>query len=164
MANVETGELVDPAAHVAELRGSGLPFVNRGMATLAKILVFISRCDGTDHPSEWSAIEEGLTKYALRFGGDDSDLEQAIAKTRSVAPDCKDFANSLHAIVRTPAAYKQQLARLILESCAAVIDADGYHTAEEHAWGASIGTAMKIIAAPPQRQSVSVSRNAFIVG
>lgn len=145
MANCHTGEILDTHHHIAQLRQHGLPFVNRGMLTVAQILLFIARCDGQHHPAEWDAIEDGMARYALRFGGDDNDLVDCLSKLRCLAPDAKDFTNSLSALVKSPATYRRPVVRLLQSLCADVIDADGRHTHHEIAWGHSLDKIFRVL-------------------
>jgi hypothetical protein len=145
MIDLSTGEFVDPGAHFSMLRACGLPFQDRGIATFTKMLVFISFCDGY-HPSEWVPIEQAITRYALRFGGDDRTVEGALKSARGLAPDSRDFLNCLGVLIRSPINARKQIARLALESCAAIIDADGRISDEEMHWGSAVSEALKRLA------------------
>ena len=145
MALCGTGEVVDPVTHLALLRDTGLPFINRGMLTVATILLFMARCDGHHHPDEWAAIERGLERYALHFDGSDADISATMEKARSLAPDATDFANALIALTKTPAESRKPVAAMLISLCGAMIDADGRHTPEEIQWGAAVGKALNLL-------------------
>lgn len=146
IVDLSTGEVVDPFNHFELLKRQGLPVEDKGMATFSKMLVFMSLCDGEAHASEWREIDQSLITYAVRFGGDDSSLEKATTACRGLAPDGKDFTNCLGTLLRSPAETRRQVARLAIDSCARVIDADGRHTEEELHWGAAIGSTLKKLA------------------
>jgi hypothetical protein len=139
-----TGEFVDPAEYFEELRLEGLPFVNRGMETFARMCTFMSRCDGHEHPAEWAEIEHGLERYALRFAGDEHDISQSLSSCRSLAPDDRDFVRSVAAVKRSPDG--RGIARLAIDTCSRIVDADNYHANEEITWGSHIGNVLKVIA------------------
>ena len=146
LVDLSTGEVCDPQEHVDRLLLNGLPIVDRGMATFSKMLVFITLCDGDGHASEWDQVEQSLGTYALRFGGDDDSYEQALKAVRGLSPDARDFTNCMGTLLRTPATMRRQVARLAIDSCAKIVDADGRHAAEEVHWGSAIGSALKRLA------------------
>lgn len=146
LVDLSTGELCDPQGHIDRLLADGLPIIDRGMATFSKMLVFITLCDGEGHEAEWQQVEKSLGTYALRFGGDDDSYDQAVKACRGLAPDARDFANCMGSLLRTPASLRKQVARLAIDSCAKIVDADGRHAAEEVHWGAAIGQALKKLA------------------
>ena len=145
MALCGTGEVVDRDAHLALLRETGLPFVNRGMLTLSTILLFVARCDGHHHPAEWTAIEDNLTRYALRFDGSEQDIAATMDKARSLAPDATDFANALIAIARTPVEWRRRVVEDLFVMTAGILDADSHIPLAELQWGDAVSRALRIM-------------------
>lgn len=140
-----TGELADPAEHFERLHLHGaLPMKDKALGELAKVLVFLARCDGEYHPLEADAIEFAFTRYVLRFGGADSDIEDLLKRCDALAPDGLDFARSLGRLLLSPAG--PQISRLILESCSSVIDADGHHAPDEVDWAMEVSNQLKALA------------------
>ena len=146
LIDLSTGEVCDPHEHVERLISGGLPILDRGMATFSKMLVFITLCDGDGHAAEWDQVEKSLATYALRFGGDDDSYDQALKAVRGLSPDARDFTNCMGALLRTPLPLRRQVARLAIDSCAKIVDADGRHAPEELHWGTTIGKALKTLA------------------
>lgn len=118
--------------------------VDKALTKLALILVFMARCDGEYHPLERDALEYCFSRYMLRFGGDDADIERLLNSCDSLAPDGLDFIKSLEALSKLKAG--SQIARLVLEGASSVIDADGYHHAAEVEWGLYVGQYLKHLA------------------
>lgn len=145
MACCQTGELYDPEAHIASLREQGLPFRDIGAATFAKVMVFLARCDGRDHPAEWDAIDHMLSRYLVRYGGLDAVFEDECKTCRSLAPDADDLANALIAISRAQVDQRRGIVRLLAEASASVIDADGRHDTAEITWGQALDRTFSII-------------------
>ncbi|HEX8402255.1 MAG TPA: hypothetical protein VF628_11190 [Allosphingosinicella sp.] len=146
LIDYSTGEVCDPKERFELLCLHGaLPVHDKALVELAKILVFMARCDGRYHPLEVAALEHAFGRYALRYGGSDKDLERVLVGCDSLAPDGRDLTRSLDKIAAS--AVGPQLARLVLDSSGAVIDADGRHAPEEVTWGIELSEALKTIAA-----------------
>jgi len=145
LADYTTGEFADPREHFDRLHLHGLlPIDDKQLGELAKVLVFMARCDGTYHPLEEEALEYIFSRYALRFGGSDSDVLHATQRSRALAPDGVDFVRSLRRIANCRDA--RQLSRLVLDGCASMIDADGRHTPEEVEWAVEVSGVLKQLA------------------
>lgn len=128
----DTGELFAPAALLQLVTEGGARPVDPATRRIVNILVFIMKCDGHAHAAEWSVIEEHLTSWTLRNGGDDEDLEAALNLARHVAPDADDFLAGMRSFAssREAGAFGRFLARAI----GAVVDADGVMHPEEFEW------------------------------
>lgn len=118
--------------------------VDKALARLALILVFMARCDGDYHPLERDALEHCFGRYMLRFGGDDADIERLLNRCDSLAPDWKDFIRSLEALSKLKSG--SQIARLVLEGASSIVDADGYLHESEVEWGLYVGQYLKQLA------------------
>lgn len=80
LVDIETGELLHAESHFEMLGAVGaLPFEDKGFSAFLQIAAFMAKCDGTYHPLEEEALEAAITAYAIRFGGSDADIEDAIA-------------------------------------------------------------------------------------
>jgi uncharacterized tellurite resistance protein B-like protein len=124
-----TGEVFEPVAFFGKLQRDGLPFVDETLRHLATILVFLAKCDGHQSRSEWTAIEDALARYIVRFGGEDSDHRSACEVAQRLAPTDRDFVKSLRFVSRSRGG--PALARLAMASVTDVIEADGrLHEAE----------------------------------
>jgi hypothetical protein len=145
LVDVATGEIVPPVPYLERLRAEGLPFGDRGLEALAKILVFMMRCDGVEDPREWEAIERALASYALRFDATDVEFEQALRGARGLAPDATDFSLALRRVLRSPSDVRRPVADLCARACASVIDADGRICSDEMHWGAAVDRCLSII-------------------
>lgn len=131
---LQTGELVNPATHFDQMRLHGaLRVLDKTLSDFGRALVFMARCDGAMHPLEMDAVEEGMGRYVLRYGGDDDDLARALKGTAQLAPDGPDLVNALVRIERHPDA--KQVARLMLNCMEKVTVADGHLHADEIEWG-----------------------------
>ncbi|SMF70667.1 hypothetical protein [Allosphingosinicella indica] len=145
MVDCQTGECLDPIATTEGLKRSGLPFTDRGMEALAKILVFMTRCDGHAHPLEYESIDRALTSYALRCDGETEDVELALATSHRLAPDGTDFALALKMVLRSPPERRKMVADICGRACGDVVHADGHlHDAELH-WGNAVDECLRII-------------------
>ena len=130
---LETGEVLDPMSHFEQLRLHGaLQVLDKSLSDLGRILVFMARCDGSLHPLELEAVEEGLGRYVLRFGGDDRTVEAALKNSAKIAPDGEDLVTSLERIGRHPEA--RQVSRLILDCMGKITMADGFLHPDEVEW------------------------------
>lgn len=130
---LETGEVIDPVPHFELMRLHGaLKVVDKSLSDLGRILVFMARCDGSVHPLEAAAVEEGMARYVLRFGGDDRVLETALKNVGKIAPDGEDLVAALSRISRHPEA--QSVARLVLDCMGKVSMADGKLHPDELEW------------------------------
>lgn len=145
LVDLETGELVDPQPHFEKLRLEGLPFSDAGLEALAKILVFVVRCDGCEDWREWDAVERAMTSYALRYGSSETDMDETLAAVRPLAPDSRDFCRALGQVLRAPSEVKRGVADLVGRACADVIDADGRHMQAELHWGEAIDRCLRVI-------------------
>ncbi|HZV57725.1 MAG TPA: hypothetical protein VFF89_08625 [Sphingobium sp.] len=143
---LQTGEILDPLAHFENLRLRGaLNVIDKSLADIGRILVFMAKCDGYYHPLEVQGVTDTMERYVLRFGGDDNTLETAARNVARLAPDGEDFIAALRKVQLHP--QSSQLARLILEGVSAVIDADGRYTAEEIEWAEVVVSELKRMAA-----------------
>lgn len=134
---LESGEVLDPMAHFEQLRLHGaLKVMDKALTDFGRILVFVSKCDGTMHPLEMEEVTDALGRYVLRIGGDDRTLEAAVKNIRKIAPDDIDLVEALGRLERHPEA--KQVSRLILDSVNRVVAADGDLHADELAWSRTI--------------------------
>lgn len=93
------------------------------------VLVFLGRADGRLVPQEARLIDEFCTVFGVRYAGEryaDQDVRQ---HARLLAPDADIFFAALDRIKRANAPLG--LARLVLQSAARLIDADGIHHPRE---------------------------------
>lgn len=141
----ESGEVLDPGSHFESLwlRGA-LNVDDKALAELARVLVFLARCDGQYHPLEQSALTDCFTRYALRFGGCDRDIENALDGCGRLAPDGGDLLTALGKFAQ--ASNGPKLSHFVLECGAGMIDADGRHAPEEISWALELSAALKRIA------------------
>lgn len=146
VVDLSTGEIHEGVPYFDALRADGFPVLDRGLATFAKLLVFVSRCDGHAHETEVAEIEDALARYAMRFDCSDSCFERAVSDCKALAPDAEDFRSCLGTLLRTPEEPRRKAARLLIDACSRVIDADGHHAPEEVEWGIAIGAALKRLA------------------
>lgn len=145
LIDIDTGEVLDPIEHFEALRRQGaLLMADKALTKLALILVFMARCDGEYHLLEREALNYCFSRYMLRFGGNDADIERLLHRCDTLAPDSGDFIRSLDALARAKAG--PQIARLVLEGASSVIDADGYHHEAEVEWGVYVGQYFKLLA------------------
>lgn len=145
LMDIATGELLDPLPHFEALRQQGaLLMEDKALTRLALILVFMACCDGEYHPLEREAIEYCISRYMLRFGGEDQDIERLLVRCDSLAPDGLDFLNCLKALSNLKNG--PHIARLVLEGTGSVIDADGYHHEAEIEWGLYVDEYLKRLA------------------
>ena len=132
---LQTGEVIDPFPHFEQMRLHGaLKVIDKSLSDFGRILVFMSRCDGSVHPLEVDAVHEGMGRYVLRFGGDDEVLARALKNIGKIAPDGEDFVTALERIGRHPEA--KQVSRLIIGCMDKVALADGALHANELEWSA----------------------------
>lgn len=137
LVDYRTGECVDPIRHFEDLRMHGLiEMEDRCMADLASVLTFMARCDGEYHPLEESAIEDGLSRYLLRCGGSDRELGKVLKNLPAIAPDSTDVVSATERLLASSAC--PSIARIILESSADVMGADGNYRSEETAWSSKL--------------------------
>lgn len=142
LIDYRTGEVANPLEHFQYLLSHGLiDMEDKVLRELAKLLVFMARCDGQFHLLEAEAIEHCLTSYVLRFGGTENDIERVLSNCRALAPDGIDAIKSVERIVNAPES--DRLVRLILDSTSAVIDADGRHAPEEVQWAVELSQVLK---------------------
>lgn len=143
---LETGEVIEPTEHFEQLRLHGaLKVSDKSLNDLGRVLVFMSRCDGSLHPLEADAIEELLERYLLRFGGDDRMLSSAMANIGKITPDGDDFVASLGRFEKHPQA--RQLSRLVLDGIGKVSYADGKLHGQEIEWSDLAGEYLRGLAA-----------------
>lgn len=139
---VETGEVLDPERHFEDLRLRGaLSVDDKALTELARILVFLARCDGEYHPLEELALTSYFERYALRFGGSDRDVEAALGNCGRLAPDGADLIAALKKFESAPNGAR--LCRFVLDCGAGIIDADGRHAPEEINWAVEMSAALK---------------------
>lgn len=128
LACAETGEVFDPSTHFELLRELGaLRCEDKVMAHVARVLVFLARCDGEYHPLERTALEDQLHRYCVRFNGTECMADAVLTETRRLAPDSIDMSKAMKALARSPGGAR--VARFVLDAGAAMIDADGRHSA-----------------------------------
>jgi hypothetical protein len=145
ITDAQTGEILDsPLVFFSQFQvertqrskpGWGLSVRQRAdFAALLNALMFMARCDRDYHPLEREALEECVARYWIRFEAPgDPDMEAILAHTDRLAPDAETFFVSLNRCAAEP-----RLVRLLKESAAQIIDADGIHAAHEMYWGAKI--------------------------
>lgn len=145
VADAGTGEVPDtPMAFFAQFQvdrsqrskpGWGLNVRQRAdFVALLNALVFMARCDREYHPLEREALEAVVERYWLRFEAPgEPDVEAILAHADRLAPDAETFFVSLHRCANDP-----RLVRLLKESAAQIIDADGVHAVHELYWGGKI--------------------------
>lgn len=131
-ACTETGEVFELAELMATMASRGLPANDPRLARILVVLTFLMRCDGV-HARELECIEQAVTSFALRFDGDDALVEQGLRLGNTLAPDGRDFLRTLGWLIRRPDA--PELAVFLRRHAAAVIDADGSHSAGELRFG-----------------------------
>lgn len=140
----ETGEVLDPAQHFEWLRETGaLNVKDKALTELCRVMVFLAECDGDYHPLERDALHSGIERYALRFGATDRCVEEAIKGCRRLKPDGDDLVASIAKFAK--AENGARLCRFVLDSGAAIIDADGRHSREETEWALEMSSALKAI-------------------
>lgn len=127
-----TGEVLVGAAIVELILDAGFTPLDPRLRRAAEVLVFLMRCDGLAHPAEWTAIDDSLDRYCLRFGGDDDALAGAKLLARRIAPDSDDFLRGMRAFAADDRA--AAIARWLRQALTDVADADGRHSPEEFAW------------------------------
>lgn len=132
VACAETGEIYAPDQFAALLAGEGLVAIPLDVRRAVNVLVFLMRCDAIPHPAEWQAIDQALAGFILRFGGDDAAHGRALELARQVAPDANDFLIGMRSFASSGKSAK--IGQWLRQAVLAVIDADGYHSAEEFAW------------------------------
>ena len=144
LACAETGEVFDPATHFDLLRQSGaLRCEDKVLTDVARILVFLARCDGEYHPLEEEGLSDQFSRYCVRFNGTDKLMEQALTGCRQLAPDSHDMIKAIGKMAKSPGG--QQVARFVLDAGAAIIDADGRHAEEETRWAFELSSTLKMV-------------------
>lgn len=145
VADAETGEVSDaPPIFFAQFQvdrsqrskpGWGLNVRQRAdFVALLNSLVFMARCDREYHPLEREALEAVVERYWLRFDAPgEPDIPAILTHADRLAPDAETFFVSLN---RCRA--DSRLVRLLKESAAQIIDADGVHAPHELYWGGKI--------------------------
>ncbi|MGB3721295.1 MAG: hypothetical protein WA979_00570 [Pacificimonas sp.] len=145
LIDLRTGEVGDPHAHFLSLWTNGVfKTEDKTLSELAKLLVFLARCDGDFHPLEDAAIEDAIARYCIRFGGNDNVIETVMTDCRALAP-CEDtFRRSILKLSENQKCDK--LARLVLDSMNHVMDADGQQNSDEFEWALRATHELKRIA------------------
>ncbi|HEX7743304.1 MAG TPA: WYL domain-containing protein, partial [Sphingobium sp.] len=145
IADAETGELLgSPIAFFAQFEvdrsqrsqpGWGLNVRQRAdFVAILNALIFMARCDREYHPFERQALEDCISRYWLRFEAPgEPDVEAILLHADRLAPDAETFFVSLNRCAANP-----RLVRLLKESAAEIIDADGVHAVHEVYWGSKI--------------------------
>ncbi|WP_299307822.1 hypothetical protein [uncultured Croceicoccus sp.] len=142
MACAVTGEELDPVEHCIALHRNGaLKIEDKVLTRVMRIMTFMARCDGEFHALERDALEDTLGRYFRFFGGDDESYECAIREAPRLAPSSADVLKALNFLKRAP--QRQELARFVLNSAGAMVDADGRHTSEELLWATELSSALK---------------------
>lgn len=141
---IETGEVLDPATHFAELWSKGaLKVADKTLTDFSRVLVFMARCDGEFHPLELKEVEAALWRYGAEFGLDDKTIKTAVRGVGKIAPDSEDFVDSLKRISHHRNA--RLLSRLLLDSVDRVAAADGRIDRQEAEWATVVGDALKVM-------------------
>lgn len=144
LACAETGEMFDPISHFDDLRMRGaLKCEDKVLTDVARILVFLARCDGEFHPLEADGIAEHINRYCVRFNATAVMADDAIAGCRRLAPDSIDMSKAMRKIAKS--AGGARVARFVLDAGAAIIDADGRHAEEETRWAFELSSTLKAI-------------------
>lgn len=144
LACAETGEMFDPVRHFDDLRSMGaLRCEDKVLTDVARIMVFLARCDGEYHPLEAHGIAEHINRYCVRFNATAVMADDVIAECRRLAPDSVDMSKAIRKIAKSPGGAR--VARFVLDAGAAIIDADGRHDAEETRWAVELSTTLKAI-------------------
>ena len=71
-------------------------------------------------------------------------IERAMRRLPSIAPDGKDVSLAIKRLKGAPMGNK--VARLVLDHCSQIIDADGSHHPKEIEWAVELGSALKGLA------------------
>lgn len=141
----ESGEVLEPVPHFELLRMTGALKVHDPVLTdVARLLVFLARCDGRYHPLERSALERHIGSYCVRFNGTDRLAEDAVAGCKRLAPDSGDMLTALRRLAKVAAG--PRVCRFVLDCGADIIDADGRHAPEEVEWAVEMSAALKSVA------------------
>ncbi|MGE6693322.1 hypothetical protein ACQKE8_12865 [Sphingobium limneticum] len=132
VVDIGTGEIMTPRDFEMRLSRQGSMITERRLAMMAKCLVFMARCDGHIHHSEWDQIELSVSRLCRTLLGHDISVEAHISEARSLAPDGRDFGTALGNLTRTrlPAKVHREFSRAIGD----VIAADGLQHADEVRW------------------------------
>lgn len=132
VVDIGTGEVMSQADFEARLSRNGSLITERRLAMMAKCLVFMARCDGHIHYSEWDQIELSVVRLCRRLLGHDLSAEAHIAEVRGLAPDGRDFITALGNLRRTrlPKNVHAEFSRAIGD----VIEADGIQHQSEVEW------------------------------
>ncbi|WP_174286653.1 hypothetical protein [Sphingomonas bacterium] len=142
LADAYTGECFDPLLRFEQLRDSGaLGCDDMVLTDLARVLQFMAGCDGEYHPLEREAIVTQLERYALRFDGCEKALERVVAGLDDIAPDGTDLVRAVKKFSRMRDGAR--FCRFVLDSGAAVIDADGRQTPDEVRWAVELSATLK---------------------
>lgn len=145
LACVETGEMFEAVPHFELLRTMGALRVEDPILTeVAKLLVFLARCDSQYHPLERAALEQHITSYCVRFNGTDRMIEDALGGCQQLAPDSHDMVRAIRKLAKAPDG--PRVSRFVLDCGAAIINADGRHAPEEIDWAVEMSSALKSIA------------------
>lgn len=133
LIDIQTAEVLNPEEifEGLHLRGA-LRITDHVLTDVARLLVFMAKCDGNYHPLEESALYDAFQAYCLRFGGNDQLVENTYAAAGKLAPDGNDITRVLRNLggnSNGPA-----LARFVLDRSTAVMDADGRQHPREFAW------------------------------
>ena len=144
LACAETGEVFDAATHFELLRELGaLRCEDKVMAHVARVMVFLARCDGEYHPLERTMLEDQLHRYCVRFNGTECMAEDVLTEVGRLAPDAVDMSKAMRALARSPGGAR--VARFVLDAGAAMIDADGRHAPPETRWAIEMSDVLKAI-------------------
>ena len=137
LVDYRTGEAVEAQRHFEDMRMHGLiGMKDRVLADLAMVLVFMADCDGEYHPLEHSAIEDSLSRYLLRCGGNEAELPTVLKNLPALAPDADDTIEALHRLLSSNAC--PSISRLILDGSSDVMAADGKFESAEARWSSQL--------------------------
>lgn len=135
--DMATGEVLDcQQFHEFIMARSGGLIETRLMA-MAKLLVFMGRCDGRMAPDEWDSLDRSVVRLYRSLLDDDQGADLLVEEARRLAPDARDFLKCLRGLAKTrlPAHTHKELTRAI----GAMIDADGQLHPEEVSWAIEAG-------------------------
>ena len=130
--DIGTGEIMTPHEFGQRLARNGSMITERRLAMMAKCLVFMARCDGYIHYTEWDQIELSVSRLCRTLLGHDISVDAHLAEVKGLAPDGRDFATALGNLTRTrlPGRVHREFSRAIGD----VISADGVQHLKEVRW------------------------------
>jgi hypothetical protein len=140
----DSGECFDASTHFDLLRETGaLRVEDKVLADVARLLVFLARCDGEYHPMERDTLSAQFERYCVRFNGTNGMLEAVTTGCGQLAPDSTDMIKAIGRLARSKGG--SRVARFVLDAGAAVIDADRRHAPEETRWAVEMSNVLKAV-------------------